>query len=165
MSRRLSRRELVAALDDHRVRAETDAETVRGLHAGLWQAGEEIAELHTRSARLAAERDAALDRARSAETVARGLLEGQHAQRAEHVAALVLLALMLRLQQAEQTASLLALAELFTSQPALPAAARTPPELLPSGEHAAIGSGVLLQLDDWISGPLPAGTNGTGSGQ
>jgi hypothetical protein len=174
--RRPSRRELGATLDDYRVRAEADQETVRGLHTGLRQAGEEIADLHTRAGRLAAERDAAVDRARDAEKVARGLLEGQHTQRAQHAGVLVLLALMLRLQQAERTASLLGLAELLTGQPALPAPAErlalpaaepAMPQYLPSGEHALVagGAGLLLQLEDWISGPLPAGTNGTGSGQ
>lgn len=146
--RRMSRRQLLAALDDYRARAEADAETVRGLHAGLRQAGEEVANLDARAERLTAERDAAILAGQRAAITTLNTIAREREQHAEDLAA----AYSWVLQRVALPAP---------ERPALPAAERTVPELLPSGQHAAIGGHppLLLQLEDWE--PLPVGTTGT----
>lgn len=106
---------------------------------------EALADVNARCARLTAERDAAI---RAGQLAATAVLTSLARERAEH--ALDLAAAY------EITAA--------SARPALTAGRPAPPELLPGGQHALTGSGVLLQLDGvWDElDTLPAGTSGTG---
>lgn len=151
--RRLSRRELLAALDEARAEAAKAAAEheweIADLRLGLRVAGDVLAAEEARTSRLRVERHEAIKRARTAEATTRCLLEELGRQRAEHGEALA--------------------AAYAQSRPALPAAtAPEPPELLPSGHWLFAGDpDVLHQLDDLdvlsLAGTeLPVGTNGTG---
>jgi hypothetical protein len=146
--RRMSRRQLLAALDDYRARAEADAETVAGLHLGLRQAGETIGDAGQVIRRLKAERDAAILAGQRAAIATLNTIAREREQHADDLAAAYSWVLQqVALPPAERAA--------------LPPAERTVPELLPSGQHAVIGGHppLLLQLEDWE--PLPVGTTGT----